>query len=455
MRKFLTICVAVFAIMLSCLFSCNIVGSNFSNAQALDASVNIRQNVFANLEKFIDRNNSTKLFVNRLAGTKGELAAAEHIKTILLEYGLEPKTNSSTQDGMQEFSFVSDYYNKKAASQNVIYTLKGKTSDKKIVLTSAYDNYYDLYLDSDNFIYQQQTGDVRTYSEGINASAASVAVLLSLAEILPQNFYDFDIEFVFLGASYSSDSGAKYYSSTMSSEEMANTLLMIDVSKIALGKDVYYYTGEFGSKQDAYYASQLSNLVKYSTGLAGSSVAADNFLGYENAGYSGATAVFADNGLNIVHLFAGSYDTGMFAGFLEYHNSLNVINGKFDNLEDILQTREVDLADNLAIATESLFNLINDENLISQMSVKNSNASYKFFTNYKLISIITIVLVFVLMIISVVIQYYLKKKAYAFMLSNNLNGVMLEIDDGTEKTKNQSDNTDATPNGADQSISDN
>ena len=38
------------------------------------------------------------------------------------------------------------------------------------------------------------------FSDGINASAASVAVMLSLAELLPANYFDFDVEFVFFGA---------------------------------------------------------------------------------------------------------------------------------------------------------------------------------------------------------------------------------------------------------------
>ncbi len=432
MKTFFKACLLA---LLLCLFALPV---NAKSAYALSTNASdVRSIANSYLLDFVNYGYDNKVTVDRRAGTYGERLAAGVIQNNLQNLEetmpsgdrfnrLTPKQNSSTKNGVQTFEFVNDKTGKKESSQNIIYTLKGAKSDKKVVLTTVYDNYFEGYLSQKD----QIVTPGEEYSEGINASAASVACLLTLAKVLPVNLLDFDVEFVFLGAGYSGNSGAKYYSQTLSKSERDNIIVSIDISNIALGEDIYYYSGNFGGNN--FY--QNFGLTKYSPSISGSSQIADTMLGYTNAGYSGTTSVLEGNGYNILHIFAGAYNSGVVSGLREFTGIENITNTKNDSLDYITANHGAVVSKNMEKAINSLCSILASENLVAELSKSAATAAYNFFSG-KYVAIIMIVTVLLLLIVSTIYQYFLNKGAYKFILDNGIINISLKIDDESSDNK--------------------
>lgn len=431
----------LFAIAFACLsLFCVVPVAAKTNALVSIDDNYIRSTAYEYLLNFLEYNAASRKSLIRTAGTFGERLTAGYITEYLEDIGtLQAKTNSEDPSiaidlpGLQKISFYDIYDGSKKQAYNVVYTLKGKTSNKKIVISTNYDNDYIGYLDDDDFVIS--AGE--DFSEGVNASAASVAVLLTLAEILPANYFDFDIEFVFFAAGYNNNAGARYYNQTLSTTERENVLLMLDISRIALGEKVYYYSGAFGSEIDEFYSLALS-LTKYQHDLNGTSIENDlHMMGYENAGYTGSTAVFEGSGLNILHIFAGSYDKGVFGGFCEYGGVANIINTKNDNVDYIMQNYDHDLTDNMTTAVTSVINLLNNSQFAAKHASKPSQWQYKMFSANNYVAPLMLIVLIVLMIVAVIVHYGVSKKTFKYIADNKISGVMLQIDDDKPDNKDK------------------
>lgn len=419
MRKIITLLCLLVAFMLPTFALPNVM----HNAYALDSKEAIVFDAKNYLEDYSCHGNDPMMNVDRVAGTAGEARARNQEllpRLNALGTNVTPVNNDTTVDGVQSFVYDSINLNKRANSANVIYVIKGADSSKKIVLTCNYDNYFEPYLKRTDLIVRAD----EAYSEGVNASAASVAMLLSFAANLPKETYDFDIELVFFGAGYDGNAGANYYLQTMGKVERARTLLIVDISRIAFGEDVYYYFGEFGSKHEQAYAK--CGLAKYSSGKSGASIDADNALGYENAGYSGATVLFAEAGLNFMHIFAGSYSEGVFGGICEYYGKENVLNTSKDNL-DYISTNKLEA--NLRKVSGAICDFLAQSGLTEEFATTDGTKVLKFFANKAIFSWAGLVVLFVLLLISVLVHYGITKKTYDYASKNDIAGVMITLDE--------------------------
>lgn len=404
-----------------------------SKAWAAEDSIRTIANSY--LTDFVNYGYANKITVDRRAGTYGEALAATVIQNYLSaltasidtegdeSIKLVAKNNSSTVDGIQKFEFVNPKASKKEKSQNIIYTLKGKSSDKKVVLTTNYDNYWEGYISQNDQIITEG----EEFSEGVNASAASVAVLLTLAEILPLNSLEYDVEFVFLGAKYADNAGTTYYTQTLSKEERDSILLLADISSVALGNNLYFYSGAFGSKQDKFYKDTLK-FKQYTSRISGSSEETDTKLGYTNAGYNGTTTLTENSGYNILHIFAGDYESGVFSGEREYAGLENITNTSFDSLDYIFSKHGSDVSRNMEKAINGLLNLLTNSKFVSELKKSNSSAGYNFF-NYHYTGIIMLVTLLILVAITIIMQYKYNKKAYDFIVDNQITNVAIKLDD--------------------------
>lgn len=428
MKKFLNVICSIL-IMVLCLVCVNPLNIAAS-ATEIDLT-NVKNICNSHLINFVQLNSSHRTMLDRRAGTNGEHQAANYIASMLGALGLEAKNNQSTTNGMQQFNFTDDY-DQKQTSYNVIYTIKGAKSEKKVVISTYYDNFYYGYFTHEDQVIE----DGEDYSEGINASAASVATLLTLAQVLPQNHFNFDIELVFFGASYYGNSGAAFYNQAMNNTERSSVLLITDMSRIALGSHLYFYSGTFGSAQDDYYASKL-NFKQYTQGFSGSSVE-DYYskFGYYNAGYSSSTTVFEGGNINILHLFAGDYETGLFGGFCEYSYAQNVTDTNCDSLKYITEKHGDAYLLNMQTTINSLIEMLSDENFQSKMEMPNNKDFYKFFTFNNIYFVLLIILI-CLMIVSILIHYGLSKKSYNYIMQNQIGGVVIEIDEDNKKEDNK------------------
>ena len=413
-----------------CLFTVNTATNNYSRAQEslLDTQfVDVQNDTLANLSNFV----SVGMY-NRTPGSNGEQLVASFIQQSLTSYGLQGKSNATTVNGLQKFEFKNKT-DEKLTSYNIAFTLKGKSSDKKVVICTNYDNMYYSYYSEEDY------NNVKI-SQGVNASASSVAVLLTMAQKIPQNYFNFDIEFVFFGARNANNSGAKFYNKNINQTERESILLLVDISRIALGNNVYYYSGAFKTKQDQLYNKTLT-AKKYNSGFSGaSSFGEDTKLRYYNAGYNGNTTAFEGYGLNVLHLFAGDYSGGLFGGYREYSEGINVTDTYYDNIEYILQNYGNDLQNNMALAVTNIVTLLEDNEFITSMQLKNNNNwKYKMFSNTGYLGAVIIVVIFILAIITILYHYKLTKKCYSYIEKNKISGAVLEI----EEQDIPKDNTDS------------
>ena len=414
------------------IFVCVIMLNPINNvARAAEINLSNLKNVCSeNLIDFVQLDSTHRTMLDRRAGTDSEHIAANYISSRLWDLGLVAKNNQSTIDGLQQFNFNDDY-DKKQTSYNVIYTIKGAKSDKKVVISAYYDNFYYGYINQEDQIIENG----EDYSEGINASAASVATLLTLATVLPQNHFNFDIELVFFGAGYYSNAGATFYNQTMNSAERNSVLLITDISRVALGTHLYFYSGTFGSAQDDFYLNKLG-FKHYMQNYSGASVEDSNTkFGYYNAGYSSSTAVFEGGDLNILHIFAGDYEAGLFGGYCEYSTALNVTDTQYDSLQYITQAHGEAYLVNMQSAVSGVISLLLDENFERNIEIKNNTSVYKFFT-FNNIYLVLLIILICLLIISILIHYNLSKKSYKYITENQIGGVVIEIDDPKDNKEN-------------------
>ena len=417
MKKIIKLIICAIFAIISSFF---VVPATKNVAAAVNQS-DIEISLINNLVNFTEFNSQIKQRTNRLAGSEGELFAAAYINNELGAAGLnlEPKNNQSTINGVQTFNFYDEYTGKKLESQNIIYTIKGASNEQKVVLSVGYDNNCQTY----SFDEEGNIIDAVCECEGVNASAGSVAVLLTLAEILPQSYFDFDIEIVFFGASYASNAGAKFYNQSLTKEEREIVLLMVDISHIALGESLYFYDGAFNNED---FFDETLNVKEFSEDMHG--VAFDNeyaTYGYESAGYSSSTSVF-EGDFNVLHMFAGSYDEYVFGGYCEYVDGQNITNTANDSMKYILENHQDDVVENMTAAVTNIAKLVNQQDFVKEMETFSVSWLYWFFDNLN-IEIIMFITLFILLLIAIIVQYFISRRSYNFIKENNVAGVMIKI----------------------------
>ncbi|MBQ8468338.1 MAG: M28 family peptidase [Clostridia bacterium] len=430
MKKFFKFLVVALAVMLPALFV--VIPVHHANAISIEDS--LKFSAYSHLLSFVD-DGLTERRIARMAGSDGEHDAKDRIQDALEVIGtnVTAVNNATTIDGIQRFGFYNYTNDRKEVSYNIIYKIAGRSSQKKIVLTCNYDNYYAPYVEH----YKKDTNPLTNIyvkeseqkSEGINASAASVGIMLALADFVEEGTLDFDVELVFFGAGYQGNAGAKHYVQTLSKADREATLLLVDISRIAFGSEIYYYSGEFGSNADKFFDNNLSTLKRFKSGFYGSSVNAGTPLGYTNAGYSDSTIAFADSGLNFLHIFAGSYGSGVVGGNCEYYGKQNVINTSKDSLSYI---SDQELVSNLGKASAAVYNFLNSENMVQNLSTNPNMTAYNVFTNTYVATWLPVFILIVLLLITVIVHYLIASKTFKYATDHNITGVMITIDQDDE-----------------------
>lgn len=149
----------------------------------------------------------------RIAGTESEREAAAYIEGQFERIGLETE--------IQEFTYTrrGETY----SSSNVIAYKEGK-SGKQIIVGAHYDSV--------------------SAGLGVDDNASGVGVLLETAEVLKNIKTPYSIVFVAFGAEEVGLQGSKYYANTMTEEEIANTVGMINLDSLAVGDQMYVYGNE-------------------------------------------------------------------------------------------------------------------------------------------------------------------------------------------------------------------
>ena len=186
-------------VMLCTVFSCGItaVAADDSTAYGADAYSYV-QYLDANLRA-------------RRAGTEQEQKAAAYLTGELESFGYEV--------AQQPFSYTSR--GATVNSQNVIVTKPGR-SEKQIIVGAHYDS---------------------VNTAGVDDNGSGTSVTLETAKRMFGVSTPYTIKFIFFGAEEAGLRGSKAYASSMSAEEIANTVLMINLDSVLAGTYRYAYGG--------------------------------------------------------------------------------------------------------------------------------------------------------------------------------------------------------------------
>lgn len=156
--------------------------------------------------KYIDQN-----LRERIAGSNQEVIAAEYLFEQLESFGYTPE--------YQYFSYTED--STTINSQNIIVTKPGK-SEKAIIVGAHYDS---------------------VDTAGVDDNGSGVSVTLETAKRMYNVETQYTIIFVFFGAEEPGLMGSAAYVNSMTQEDIANTICMINIDTILAGTYRYMYSG--------------------------------------------------------------------------------------------------------------------------------------------------------------------------------------------------------------------
>ncbi len=389
---------------------------------------------------------ATKLFdefcryKSRVAGSDDERAAAEYIVNFLNlnSVNLSAVNNTSTQSGVQQFKFYNEYTGGYNTSQNIIFQKKASNeSNKKVIIACNYDAPYKFDYEKGEYVSFE--------NDAVNTSASSVVALLMMARSLSTQSFNFNVEFIFFGAGEVACAGSEFYLNGVSEEEAKNTLCVINLDKIALGKNLYFYMDEISTDFSKYVANTCSSYVKEVNLLhlnKSSYVDTKLNLGYSHIGLTSDNVNFMSRGIATINFFAGDYEEGLVVGLNEY-NGKNVISyTENDTLEYIDQNYEKDtILDNLYKLNMAVENLIIDENFeVIAMEANNQTSwFYTIFANEKLVVYLMFVAFIVMLIIAMYIYYKLTAKSYYANIETEFLTSVVKITDQIDKNAEDKD----------------
>ena len=379
-------------------------------------------------------------FKTRTAGSEKEKEASEYIRNYLLAKAtkLSPKNNLSTVDGVETFKFVSDYTGLYETSQNIVFEYKStaKTS-KKVILACNYDA---------PMQYDEETGDYIEYNgDSLNVSASSVAALLVLAETLPNYNFAFNLEFVFFGAGESSLAGSEFYLNGLTEEDEENVLCVINIDKVALGTNMYFYMDEVKTKFSKYVSNVCSpyskeidlthlNKTEY--------IYNDLGLGYSHIALESDNVNFMKRGIATINIFAGDYDSGIVLGRNEYNGKEVISYTDNDSLAYVTEKLGADeISDNLYLVNSAVETLLSDSDFERQSAKSHGKTQwfYAIFANEELVLLLTIIAFVIILIIAMYIHFKLTKKSYYANIEVEFLTSVVKISDHVDKSAGNGD----------------
>lgn len=426
MKKILKILACTFAFMIS--FACfSVFTKSESSIAFAESSKNslISTNVMTELEDFLG--NGENKNVNRFPGTAEEFESAMFIKNKLESLSnFKAVNNLTTKDGIQKFDFVSNVDGKKKSSQNIIFRRETTLSKKKVVLATNYD------IRNANNSTESSKENEEVVFEGANESASSVALLLSFVKMLDDKpNLDFSVEIVFFGAGTNNFAGSNFFTRCLSDAQCSNILAMINLDKVGLGENNYFYVDEFKNSQSDFVKETLSGIKSVKEieikNMLHLSQKSPNGLDYTHIALESDHALLMARHINVVNFFSGSYDKVVTIGTNEYHNEQNITYTKNDNLSFIKENID-NFEQNINDVFASVELLLMSENFVEAMEKDNgSEAFYGIYLNKKLAVFITVILFFCMMVVFNVIFVHLRKKSQKVIDEHGKDKVVVKI----------------------------
>lgn len=351
---------------------------------------------------------------NRLAGSEEEGLTKDYIFNYLsTETQLKKRDDGRVKEGIQEFTFESYFSGKYEKSQNIVFGLDKSGTNKKVVLGTHYDS---VAYKEDSYM----TVDDIVASEGINASAGSVALLLAIARDIHTWNLNFDVEIVFFGAGESNLAGSKYYTQGLTEKEQNNIVAMINFDGVAFGKNQYFYVDEVETKFEKFV-----NKVSTKNNLSIKQVNTINLnkvvgvqdelgLGYTHIALASNHVYFKKLGINTINFFAGDYSNGIVMGRSEFEGKDLIRYTENDSLEYIKTHYGAEVVtENLFKVYNMVYSTLTDTGFIGAAGESNQSSwFYLLFANSHLALYLTAVAFVVFVVVAMFVYYKLTIKAY-------------------------------------------
>ncbi len=351
--------------------------------------------------------------VNRTAGSKEELAAANYLltelKTILNvpEYAEGEQVDPTKNEALlQSFSFdngLGSKYN----SQNVVAMLKSPNATsmtKTVIIGAHYDNYYNY---STSFM-----SSTPAKAHGIYDNAGGVTALIEIAKIMAANVnnIDYNIMFVLYGAEEMGMCGSRYFYNSLKDEYKNDILLAINLDAIGAGDNMYMYADEvstlhqdyFKDIADQLYINNKSNAyfnlppvnkkVSHGTGHLG--------ISYTHMGLASDNYVFVAAGVNTINFFSGAWSNTNKLGIVESSTNKNISHTSNDNLTNVEKLYGDVFYQRILSTVNLVCNALVQQDFSQTMTTsKQQKTDYRFFTNSTYIKIILISIIVVVYLV--------------------------------------------------------
>ncbi len=379
-------------------------------------------------------------FKDRIAGSEDEQKAAEYIKNYLTTNAtkIAAKNDASTVDGVQSFKFKSIYDGIYLNSQNIIFEYKASNkTDKKVILTCNYDAPVKFDENSETYIPYG--------NDGLNVSASGVAVMLLLAESLPNYSLDFNIDFVFFGAGENGFSGSEFYLNGVSEDDEKNILSVINIDKVALGSNMYFYIDEINTKFSKYVSKTCSIFSKQIdlTHLNKTEYVENGLgLGYSHIALESDNVNFMKRGITTINMFAGDYETGIIMGRNEYNGKVPLTYSDNDTIEYATKTFGIsEIIDNLYFASSSIETLLTEPSFEKNaLSAQNQTGwFYNIFANLELVLFLSMLAFVVILVVAMYIYYKLTVKSYYANVEVEFLSSVVKISEHVDKNEGNKD----------------
>ena len=435
MKKIVKIIISVLCVFSIFIFSSTtkLIGSASGNFSPYLSYVDYSSKVQTILNDFC-------AFKTRVAGSENEKNASIFIKNYIDTNisGVEAVNNISTQNGVQNFKFISKYTDTYLSSQNIIYRFNAaENTKKKIIICCNYDAPYK---------YDSETGEYVSFdNDALNVSAAGVAALMLLMETLPQYNFNFNIEFVFFGSGEMDFAGSEFYTNGMSEDDVENILCVINLDKIALGSQTYFYIDEVKSQFSNYvsgvlktYAKEIDLVHLNKTSLV------ENELGlpYSHIALGSDNVKFMKRGIATINFFSGCYEDGIVMGLNEYDGKEVVSYTKNDTISYISENYGDNVvSENLFKVNSSIERLLVDKDFVENTSKATNQTSwfYKIFANDNLVFYVTAVSFVVMIIVAMFIYYKLTVKSYYANVEMEFLASVVKISENVDKNGENKD----------------
>ena len=217
----------------------------------------------------------------RVSGTPAEAQAAALVGGWFTDLGYQPTT--------QVFTFKSD--GKSTSSQNII-AVKAGTSSKRIIIGAHLDSV--------------------AKGRGAFDNASGVALMMQLADALRAEVTPYTLVFVAFGAEEAGGKGSSAYFKSLTDQEKADTVLMVNFDSVNAGDQVYAYSSALQSWPQLALRSmarQMSTTILTSPGL-------NKSYPYGSTGDWSDHAVFARHGIPYLYLESTNWLLGQKDGYV-------------------------------------------------------------------------------------------------------------------------------------------